>query len=197
MHELTNYLKFEQDYQSEKFVQETLDRASIGRTTITVSHRLSAIRKADRIVFIEGGIVVEDGAHDQLMAMKGRYYQIITAGNLAGNGDGLASSETTMINRPKTTQRRLSMDSFEDTKVNCIRKLSISDNKSMKTDDEPIQYGKTFVRILKLARPEWLIVLVASVAALLIGISIPMFSILFAELFGVGLPSNRLRSPFE
>lgn len=151
-----------------------------------MSHRLSAIRKADRIVFIERGMVIEDGTHEQLMAMKGRYYEIITAGNLSGNPNSSVGNEATN-DRPKTVQRRLSKESFKDIEVNCIRKLSIAENKSKKSGVEFVPYGKTFVRILKLARPEWFIILVASLAALLIGISIPMFSILFAELFGVSL----------
>lgn len=120
------------------------------------------------------------------MAMKRRYYEIITAGNLSDNGNSFVGNKATMIDHAKTTQRRLSTESFKGTGVDGIRKSSIDGNKSMKSDDKSVPYGKTFVRILKLARPEWFIVLVASVAALLIGTSTPLFSILFAELFGVG-----------
>lgn len=71
------------DYESEKVVQAALDRASKGRTTIVVSHRPSAIRSANRIVFIEKGQVVEDGSHDELIALKGQYYSMF--GNLESN----------------------------------------------------------------------------------------------------------------
>lgn len=75
------------DYRSEKLVQTTLDKASKGRTTIIVSHRLSAIRNAERILFIDKGIVIEDGTHSQLVGMKGRYYEMITAGRLQDTDD--------------------------------------------------------------------------------------------------------------
>lgn len=75
------------DYQSEKYVQETLDKVSKGRTTIVVSHRLSAIRHADRILFIDKGQVVEDGSHEELIDLKGRYYDMVTAVNLEMESD--------------------------------------------------------------------------------------------------------------
>lgn len=70
------------DYQSEKLVQEALDFASKGRTTIVVSHRLSAIRGADKIVFIHEGKVIEEGSHDDLMALEGAYYSMVKAGEI-------------------------------------------------------------------------------------------------------------------
>lgn len=70
------------DYHSEKLVQQALDMASKGRTTIVVSHRLSAIRGADKIVFIHEGKVVEEGSHDELMALEGMYYEMVRAGDI-------------------------------------------------------------------------------------------------------------------
>lgn len=70
------------DYQSEKLVQEALDLASKGRTTIVVSHRLSAIKSADRIFFLDQGKVVEEGSHNDLMKMQGMYYTMVHAGDL-------------------------------------------------------------------------------------------------------------------
>jgi len=70
------------DYQSEKQVQQALDLASKGRTTIVVSHRLSAIRGADKIVFIHDGKVLEEGSHDDLMALEGAYYNMVHAGDI-------------------------------------------------------------------------------------------------------------------
>lgn len=67
------------DSQSESFVQEALDRACSGRTTIVIAHRLSTIKGADRIVTIKDGMIIETGTHDALMAMKSLYYQLVTA----------------------------------------------------------------------------------------------------------------------
>jgi subfamily B ATP-binding cassette protein MsbA len=61
------------DAESERLVQEALDRLMEGRTTFIIAHRLSTVRKADRIVVLDGGRIVEQGRHDELMAL-GRVY---------------------------------------------------------------------------------------------------------------------------
>ena len=67
------------DSESEAIVQEALDRASSqsGRTTIIVSHRLSTIRNADLIAYLEHGRVVEQGTHDELMDKNGPYHHLV------------------------------------------------------------------------------------------------------------------------
>lgn len=67
------------DLHSEATVQRALDAASKGRTTIVVTHRLSTITNADRIVFIKDGQVVEDGTHEQLLALGNHYYGLVSA----------------------------------------------------------------------------------------------------------------------
>jgi len=64
------------DSESEKVVQEALDKAAKGRTTLAIAHRLSTIQKADMIYVIERGRVVERGRHDELVALGGRYYEL-------------------------------------------------------------------------------------------------------------------------
>jgi ATP-binding cassette, subfamily B (MDR/TAP), member 1 len=65
------------DSESEKVVQAALDAAAKGRTTIAVAHRLSTIQKADVIYVIEKGVVKERGTHSELMALKGRYREMV------------------------------------------------------------------------------------------------------------------------
>lgn len=67
------------DNESEKIVQEALDKAREGRTTIVIAHRLSTIRTADVIVALSRGRVAELGTHDQLMEGKGLYHELVTA----------------------------------------------------------------------------------------------------------------------
>jgi subfamily B ATP-binding cassette protein MsbA len=66
------------DTESEAYIQESLGRLMAGRTTLVIAHRLSTIRRADQILVLEGGRVVERGTHDQLLAHKGRYYNLYT-----------------------------------------------------------------------------------------------------------------------
>ncbi|XP_019747634.1 ATP-dependent translocase ABCB1 isoform X6 [Hippocampus comes] len=66
------------DAENEKVVQEALDKARQGRTCIVVAHRLSTIQNADRIAVFQGGEVVEQGTHQQLLAEKGVYHMLVT-----------------------------------------------------------------------------------------------------------------------
>ena len=67
------------DNQSERTVQEALDKARQGRTTIVIAHRLSTIQTADMIVAISKGKVVELGSHKQLMEKKRLYFELVMA----------------------------------------------------------------------------------------------------------------------
>ncbi len=64
------------DSASEKMIQEALEELMKGRTTIVIAHRLSTLKQMDRIIVFEGGKVVEDGTHDELLAKKGKYFAL-------------------------------------------------------------------------------------------------------------------------
>jgi subfamily B ATP-binding cassette protein MsbA len=66
------------DTQSEAFIQKSLAVLMQDRTTFVIAHRLSTIQKADQILVIEGGNIVERGKHEELIAANGRYYELYT-----------------------------------------------------------------------------------------------------------------------
>jgi subfamily B ATP-binding cassette protein MsbA len=66
------------DSESEAMIQDGLNQLMQGRTTFVIAHRLSTIRRADQILVVEGGQIVERGNHEQLYALKGRYYDLYT-----------------------------------------------------------------------------------------------------------------------
>jgi ATP-binding cassette subfamily B protein len=64
------------DTETERQVQEALDRLAEGRTTIAIAHRISTIADADQILVLDGGEVVESGRHEELLALGGRYAEL-------------------------------------------------------------------------------------------------------------------------
>ncbi len=66
------------DTESETYIQKSLDDLMKDRTTFVIAHRLSTIKKANQILVIEDGRIVERGTHDELIASKGRYYELYT-----------------------------------------------------------------------------------------------------------------------
>jgi subfamily B ATP-binding cassette protein MsbA len=78
------------DNESERLVQEALDRLMVGRTTIIIAHRLSTIRAATRIAVLDDGWLVELGTHDELLAREGLYARLYRLQFAAGPSENLA-----------------------------------------------------------------------------------------------------------
>jgi ATP-binding cassette subfamily B protein len=66
------------DTRTEKHIEHGMDRLMAERTTLVIAHRLSTVRNADAILVLENGEVIERGNHEQLLALKGRYYNLYT-----------------------------------------------------------------------------------------------------------------------
>ncbi len=71
------------DTRTEALVQRGMDALMKGRTTFVIAHRLSTVRNADCIMVLENGRIIERGTHDQLIALKGKYYQLYTGNSIA------------------------------------------------------------------------------------------------------------------
>ena len=71
------------DTESEQLVQVALEKMMQNRTSLVIAHRLSTIQKADKIVVLKKGKIVEQGKHEDLLANKGEYYKLVTMQSLS------------------------------------------------------------------------------------------------------------------
>ncbi|CAO2186505.1 unnamed protein product [Urochloa humidicola] len=180
------------DSESEKLVQEALDRFMIGRTTLVIAHRLSTIRKADVVAVLQGGAVSEMGTHDELMAKgeQGTYAKLIRMQeqaheaalvNAARRSSARPSSARNSVSSPIMTRnssygrspyhqagRRLSDFSAAD--------FSIGGHEHQGQTMAFRAGASSFVRLAKMNSPEWGYALLASVGSMVCG----SFSAIFA-----------------
>lgn len=158
-------------------MQETLDRASEGRTTIVVSHRMSAIKNADRIVFIHKGQVVEDGTHNELIALNGHYYQMVksTHHELENDDESQIDNKLNPISDGKPTRRKVCFNLTQPTVANEIEE----------DEENSVAFWKSFKRIPGLIKSDWIIVIIAICSSIILGSSASIFSVIYAEIFAV------------
>jgi len=82
------------DTETEKEIQNALDNLVRGRTTIAIAHRLSTLRKADRLVVMDKGLIVEQGTHDVLIESQGAYWRLYEAQQRQAESEGAVLRES-------------------------------------------------------------------------------------------------------
>ncbi len=73
------------DSETENLIQEAIDRLIKGRTTLMIAHRLSTLRKANKIIVVDQGKIIENGTPEELLALKGKYYRLVEIQSMADN----------------------------------------------------------------------------------------------------------------
>ncbi|EGD72703.1 ATP-binding cassette transporter subfamily B member 1 [Salpingoeca rosetta] len=111
------------DNESEAIVKEALDRASTGRTTIMIAHRLSTVFSADKIVVIDHGRVVEAGSPQELLDQQGAFYRMVQAQH-GHSGDDNGSS----ANKNANLRGRMSLDAGKAASKLLTEELDMSDS---------------------------------------------------------------------
>ncbi|KAL6629035.1 hypothetical protein ACP70R_028800 [Stipagrostis hirtigluma subsp. patula] len=157
------------DTESEHIVQEALDLAFMGQTTIVIAHRLSTIRNADRIAVMQAGEVKELGTHDELNADENGLYsslvrlQQITDSSEANNIGGIQSTLVVPVSNRHTMSRRFSVASRSSST------RSVDDVGNNNNIEKPKLLVPSFRRLLMLNAPEWKNALMGSISAILFG----------------------------
>uniref|UniRef100_W8B7Y6 ABC-type xenobiotic transporter n=1 Tax=Ceratitis capitata TaxID=7213 RepID=W8B7Y6_CERCA len=158
------------DTASEAKVQAALEKASKGRTTIIVAHRLSTIRRADRIIVIDKGEVVESGTHFELMDLKSHYYNLVTT----QLGD---EPLTAGVDNANKTEDFLNKKD-EDEELIDIKNEEIA---LIEEDTE----DPSLWPILKMNKPEWPHLVSGIISSVIMGCAMPIFAVLFGEILEV------------
>ncbi|KAL1777610.1 multidrug resistance protein 1 isoform X2, partial [Sigmodon hispidus] len=181
------------DTESEAVVQAALDKAREGRTTIVVAHRLSTVRNADVIAGFDGGVIVEQGNHDELMKEKGIYFKLVmtqTTGNEIELGNeayksksDMDATELTFKGSKSTLTRRPTFRSVPDPRDQ-ERRLGVLRLGLRPSVDEDVPLV-SFWRILKLNITEWPYLVVGVLCAIINGCMQPAFAIVFSRIIGV------------
>ncbi|CAF0763048.1 unnamed protein product [Brachionus calyciflorus] len=175
------------DYESEKIVQDALDKAKIGRTTIIVAHRLSTIQNADVIVGLSNGQVKEIGTHKELMSLKGIYYDLVMS--QTKNDD----KNDKKIERPKfKIESSDESDNEKENKIIFAKKILDDDQKSndfhieiFKNKNEKMTNFQLALKIWHYHMPEKIFIFIGAISQLLAGIVNPIVSLMFTEIYGI------------
>ena len=81
------------DSETEHLIQDAIDRLITGKTTIMIAHRLSTLRRANKIIVVDGGKIVENGTPEELMAKKGKYYKLIQIQSMVADTERMKKEE--------------------------------------------------------------------------------------------------------
>ncbi|XP_022133729.1 ABC transporter B family member 15-like, partial [Momordica charantia] len=177
------------DSESERIVQEALDKAAVGRTTIIIAHRLSTVRNADIIAVLQNGHVMEMGPHDKLIQHENGLYTSLVRLQQMEKHKSLpdppthhsASSSISNIDKNNTSSRRLSLVS-RSSSANSAASDRFSPVPGADEEDLPVP---SFRRLLALNLPEWKQASMGCIGAVLFGAIQPLYAFSLGSMVSV------------
>ena len=81
------------DSETEHLIQDAIDKLIEGKTTLMIAHRLSTLRRANRILVVDNGHIIENGSPEELMALKGKYYKLVQIQSMAAESERMRQEE--------------------------------------------------------------------------------------------------------
>ncbi|KAG8552277.1 hypothetical protein GDO81_004465 [Engystomops pustulosus] len=202
------------DTQSESIVQNALDKARAGRTTIVIAHRLSTIRNADVIAGFNNGVVVEQGSHDDLMNKKGVYYSLVMLQSYDKTEEKEESDEVDEESEEEgemfeyddknedyaviagdhqnaqavdiLNRHDLHRHSSKRLSRRSTRRKSKTEKSTNKTEEVVEDDLPTFSlgKVMALNKPEWFYIVIGVIAAAICGGIYPTFAVIFGKVIG-------------
>ncbi|KAL5722394.1 ABC-type xenobiotic transporter [Ranunculus cassubicifolius] len=179
------------DSESERVVQEALDNASLGRTTIVIAHRLSTIRNADVIAVVQNGQVVENGSHEKLIEDENGLYSTLVRFQQMNKTTGEDKNTTSAY----SSSHMISGDDNHSNRDSNRRPIVVSRTSSENSAsedrgslvDEDIEKFPvpSFKRLLLLNAPEWKQACVGYTSAMLFGAVQPVYAYMLGSMISV------------
>nr|QNH67871.1 ATP-binding cassette transporter subfamily B member 1-like protein X10 [Brachionus rotundiformis] len=157
------------DSYNENMVQNAIGQTKIGRTTIIVAHRLKTIQDADITFYLDRGKIIEMGTHDDLMNLKGYYYNLFITQTNAEVNAGIKKDKI----------------SFDDEKSMVNIQISDKEETILTNSKNYTGFSKIIFELWKNHLPEKLFILIGIISQLLAGLVVPVASILFTEIYTI------------
>ncbi|CAB3254427.1 unnamed protein product [Arctia plantaginis] len=205
------------DPAAERQVQAALDAASKGRTTLVVSHRLSTIINATRIVYMEQGAALEQGTHLELMEKKGLYYKLVQEdmtnksidATLSADAEGddddvidevedLPQFRRCLSTRQSNRSSKFVRNSVRSSFVGAARlpqvaheALALPEPDELDDEESTAENAVSTLSLLRMNAAEWPLLVGGAFASLLVGATMPTFALLFAKLYGKFAESDK------
>ncbi|KAJ3014216.1 UNVERIFIED_CONTAM: ATP-binding cassette, sub-B (MDR TAP), member 4 [Siphonaria sp. JEL0065] len=208
------------DTQSERLVQAALDVASKNRTTIVIAHRLSTIKNADKIVVLAKGKIIELGTHNELLTLKGVYFELVEKQKIRQQVESLLvdSNTAAALEEPasptaiaaivpteaveavkvdengKVVETRLAIEDSDAIagKFRKVKEMEEAEKQRLLKQKAPIW------RVVMLMKPEWGLVFLGILGASGAGVIFPVFGLIFSSVTVVLLDKTQIDpGPFQ
>ncbi|CBY12477.1 unnamed protein product [Oikopleura dioica] len=170
------------DTESEKIVQQALEAASVGRTTLVIAHRLSTIKNADKIIGFKNGKKVEEGDNESLLNVEGGVYKTLRSMQTYAED---TEDEITEKDLLKTVSKN---DVIAEMKVSKSEEKSSSEDSKKKIDETDEEIAKreglpevSWGAIMKMNSPEWPYIVTGAFFAIATGCIAPIWAIVFSN----------------
>ncbi|XP_060657787.1 ATP-dependent translocase ABCB1-like [Drosophila nasuta] len=165
------------DTASEAKVQAALEKVSKGRTTIIVAHRLSTVRRADKIVVINSGQIVEAGTHQELMMLKNHYFNLVTT--QMGDDDGSVLSPTGDI------YKNFDIKDEDDQEIKILHEEEEEEEQAIDKKKKKEKEPSPMMGVIRMNKPEWLQITIGCISSIIMGCAMPLFAQLFGSIIQV------------
>ncbi|KAI8351787.1 P-loop containing nucleoside triphosphate hydrolase protein [Choanephora cucurbitarum] len=197
------------DTQSERLVQAALDAAAADRTTIVIAHRLSTIRNADLIVVMQAGDLVEQGNHNDLLALNGVYADLVKKQEIStkqanSDVDELNSEELLkreqqeLIAEKKRAEEELvnekdtTVNLFKTTSRASVDALELKLRKEKEERKLAMKQSAPIGKVLKQMKPEWPLLMLGVAGAMVAGAVFPCFALIFSRVLSTLISPNKV-----